>query len=433
MRKVVLGLLAIALLGIGYYFISGSDKLVAQMQASLQKELTSLQSHGFAISEHQKDKREEHFILSIKEPHSVYQYLSSHGMKVTEQTLKNLKGSSFGVDVHYLPNTTDILALDLYPHTLSKTYLANLIDPSPKVLTQIEKLIQKKALLLHISMNKLLSKFHGNIQDINETITDKTTIQLLTKNVTFEGSLNKEKLETFTQTVEKMVLKEDNITIDLTKFYANYQEKETHYMIGLLSMHNETQASVNIRGLDGISSIEKHNKLLRSHSLVSVAQIHIQTPKTSYDLNQSELNTTVDNLNIDAFNKLQHTDPKDKAKIRTLTSQILASGIAFDIHNLTTKQIEIDKQIMGSYQLKASGSVDKNLALKKLEANPWALLKAVDAEATLAISPALFSTVMDDPKLLIILMLFPPKEEKGQKVFELGYHKGKIKVNGASF
>jgi hypothetical protein len=59
-----------------------------------------------------------------------------------------------------------------------------------------------------------------------------------------------------------------------------------------------------------------------------------------------------------------------------------------------------------------------------------AAMNALSSKITLDLSKDLFELIGQDPRAMIALMMFPPKEKNGQKNYEIEVNKGELTVNG---
>ena len=103
-----------------------------------------------------------------------------------------------------------------------------------------------------------------------------------------------------------------------------------------------------------------------------------------------------------------------------------------DIHTISAQNIFYDNRKLDDFNLTAHLKVDKSLDIKKTKQNPLTALSAIDANIKLALSPALFSFISEQPKAMMMLMLFQPQDVKGKKVYSIELKAGKLTVNGMS-
>jgi len=432
------GIVAVALI---YYFTSGSTKVVEEMKRQVNHELSTLQQNGFGIESREVKKSEEHFIIDFSEPKKIATYLKYQGVQVDEKDISSLKGMKFSIDAKYLNDTYSALSVDIYPKALPLKMVEALKAEDQKMLARIKKMIADKTLLIHMDFNKLLSGFKGYIKDIDETFKDDITMHLLAKGMTFEGSLKDEKLKSLQQNVKQFSLIVDKkIDITLSNMHADYMimgtsmyDTHANYSVENFKVSAEKLFHMEILNIKGSSTTSLEKKLLKSMLHSSIESILVQEKKEKYALKQSLFDMTVKNLDIEAFEKLKTIDPEDHATLNKLTQQILSKGVAFNVSELSSKEIRINDGVMGSFNLLASGSIEKSFDITAAQQNPFVLLQALSAKTHLEASPALFSHLMQDPRAMMVMMLIPPQEKNGQKIYDLSYIKGKLTVNGMSF
>lgn len=441
MRKIGLGLIGILALAAIYYFTSGSTRVTEEMKKQVNHELTTLQQNGFGIENREVGKTQEHFILDFSEPEKIIAYLKYQGVQINTKNLSSLKGMKFAVDAKYLKDAYSALSTDISVKALPDEVVAALQKKDPGLLAHINKMIDDKSLLVHIDFNKLLNGFKGYVKDINETFTDDVPVNLLAKGMTFEGSLANEKLKTLKQHIAQLSLHADkavevvlkNLTATYTLTGVTNYDAQTTYSVKNLKAYAADDFQMEGINIKGTSTTALHNKLLKSSASSTIEKITLQEKQNRYALTETSLDVTLDNFDIEAFEKLQKTDPRDRLAINKLSEQILTQGIELNISNLSSKEVSIQHQPMGSFHLNAYGKIDSSLDLTAAQQNPLILLQALSAKTHIEASPALFSHLMQDPRAMMVMMLIPPQEKNGQKVYDLKYLKGKLTVNGVSF
>ena len=441
MKKALLGIGGIIAVALIYYFTAGSTKVVEEMKKQVNHELTTLQQNGFGIENREVGKTQEHFVLDFSEPEKITSYLKKQGVEIKVKKLSSLKGMKFAVDAKYLNDTYSALSVDITPKALPNEAVNRLQKEDPKLLARIETLIESKILLMHVDFNKLLNGFKGYVKDINETFTDDVPVNLLAQGMTFEGSLANEKLKTLKQHITQLSLHADktvevvlkNLTATYTLTGATNYDTQTTYSLEKLKAYAADDFQMEGTNIKGTSSTALHNKLLKSSANSTIEKITLQEKHKSYALTETSLDVTLDNLDIEAFEKLQKTDPQDRLAINKLSEQILTRGVELNISNLSSKEVSIQHQPMGSFHLNAYGKIDRSLDLTAAQQNPLILLQALTAKTHIEASPALFSHLMQDPRAMMVMMLIPPQEKNGKKVYDVKYLKGKLTVNGVSF
>jgi hypothetical protein len=441
MRKLGLGLIGIVVLAAIYYFTSGSTRVIEEMKKQVNRELTTLQQNGFGIAKREVKNSEEHFVLDFSEPEKIVSYLKHQGLQVNIKDLSSLKGMKFAVDAKYLNDTYSALSVDIYPKALPSKVITKLQKENATLLKHIEKRIANKALLIHVDFNKLLNGFKGYIKDIDETFKDEVMMNLLAKGMTFEGSIANEKLKEMQQHITKLSLHADkavevsltDLTVIHTLTGTTDYDTQTTYKLEKLKAYVADNFQIECTNLDGSSTTALHNKLLQSSAHSTIENILLKEKEKRYAFTETSLDVTLNNLDIEAFEKLQKIDSEDHLAINKLSEQILTQGLELNISNLSSKEVNIENQVMGNFYLNAYGKIDPSLDLTTAQQNPLILLQALSSTLHIKASPTLFTHLMQDPRAMMVMMLIPPQEKHGEKIYDVSYIKGKLTVNGISF
>ncbi len=421
-----------------YYLTAGSKQIITELKSRVNSELITLQQHGFTIKQRDIKDKEEFFVISFDNPDKITDYLNRHNANVDKEDIELLKGASIAVDTKYLNDNYSMLSFDIYPHSFPKNIVEDL---NSTIVAQIDSMIKNRTILLHIDFNKFLSEFKGYIKDIDGVIEDEILMHFISKGVTFQGELKDKKLESIEQDIKYLSLSTtEELNITLSNFNANYKttslssyNTESNYNIDKLKIYVKESLKMEALNLKGSSSTSTNNKLLKSSISARVETLLLHNNLQKYELKNMNLSANIDNIDINAFEQLQTIDTEDNESIKRLAQQIISKGIKFNISDFSSKEIYIDKSAMGSFKISFLGNIDKNFDIALAEQNPFLLLEAINSKSYISTSTELFSFIMRDPRAMIALMMFPPKEEKGQKIYEIEYNKGKLTVNGTKF
>ncbi len=440
MQKIGFGIIGLVVVAGLYYFTSGSTQITQEIKKQVNHELTTLQQNGFTVEDREIKESEEHFVLSFSEPVKIASYLKTQGIQVKAQDFSSIKGMKFAIDAKYLDDAYSALSVDIYPKKLPEKMVAELKAEEKQLLVRIEKMLADKTLLIHIDFNKLLSGFKGYVKDIDETFKDEVTMNFTAKGMKFEGDLEKEKLKSLQQNIKNISLIADkevnitlsNINVNYTLTGSSIYDTESSYKVEQFKIYASDAFNVNISNIEGSSTTGLHSKLLKSAVKNTIDKITFNEKQKKYELNKIDFNAEVNNLDIDAFEQLQTVDPEDHTAINTLIQQVLSRGVSFNISKFSSKEVKVDDRSTGNFNITASGELNKTFDLTGLKENPLALLGGLSTKTYIEASPELFSLLVQDPRAMMVLMLFPPKEKNGQKVYDIQYIKGKLTVNGTS-
>ncbi|MBA1420441.1 MAG: DUF945 family protein [Epsilonproteobacteria bacterium] len=439
MKKLGLGIIGFVLVAAIYYITSGASQLTIQMKEQVDADLATIQTQGFAVEGREMSEKKEHFVLSIEEPKKVASYLTSQGAQVSAEDIEALKGMKIGIDVAYLADAYSAASFDMYPVALPTVLTSAHMDADDKkALEQIQKMIEKKAFLVHVDVNKLGTGFKGYMKDINEVVEGTNPVTISMTSLKFNGDLENEKLKSIKQTLKNFGIhgKDDEINIQLNNLKSNYKltgdtsyDYDTGYTIEeiIFTAKNEFNLRVNHVSVDSDSKVK--NNLASITAQTKIDSIHFTDGQKTSALETLSFNMKADNFDMQAIEKLETIDPNNEKELLAVFQQLISHGIHFEIPNFSVKQIEFENQKLDGFKLTSSFEIDKSLDLSTLEQNPMAAIGAMDANLNLALSNQLFGLLAQQPQAVMAMMLFQPKDVNGQKVYKVELKGGKVTVN----
>jgi len=438
-KKLGFVLIGAVLVATIYYFTSGASQLSTQIKEQIDADLANIQTQGFAVEGREKSEKKEHFVLSVKEPKKVANYLTSQGTQVSTEDIEALKGMKIGIDVAYLADVYSAASFDMYPVALPTALTSVQMDADDKkALEQIQKMLEKKAFLVHVDVNKLGTGFKGYMKDINEVVEGTNPVTISMASFKFNGDLEKKKLKSIKQTLKNFGIhgKDDEINIQLNNLKSNYKltgdtsyDYDTGYTIEeiIFTAKNEFNLRVNHVSVDSDSKVK--NNLASITAQTKIDSIHFTDGQKTSALETLLFDMKADNFNMQAIEKLETIDPNNEKELLTVFQQLISHGIHFEIPNFSVKQIEFENKKLDGFKLTSSFEIDKSLDLSTLEQNPMAAIGAMDANLNLALSNQLFGVLAQQPQAVMAMMLFQPKDINGQKVYKVELKGGRVTVN----
>ncbi len=438
MKKSGFGLIGLILVAALYYFTAGSAQITKEMKKQVNDELTTLQQNGFGIKEREIKETEEHFVLSFDEPAKITSYLSSQGAEVMQEDILAFKGLKIGVDAKYLNDSYSALSLDIYPVGLPKSMLQEIEEEDKAAVTRIKKMMADKTLLVHLNFNKLLTGFKGHLKDINETFEEEEKITFISQDFKFEGDIENEKVKTVRQTLKLFSVEAGKeLTMKLSNLKSNYTltgpspyDSKSAYTIEKIKIQGEPEFSLDITNLNvnALSSVK--NDLLKSSIISKADEIKMTEAQKKYKMNDILFDFKLDNLDIVSFEALQGVDVNDEKTINTLSQKILSKGITMNIPKFSVKKIAENGKTMDGFTLSSSLAIDKSFDINAVSQDPLAALNALSSKTNISVSSDLFALIAQEPRAMMVLMLMPPVEKEGKKIYEIEFVKGKLTVNG---
>jgi len=442
MKKLSLGIITLLIAGTIYYFTSGSEQITAEIKKQLNNELTSIQKEGFSVQNREIKEVSEHFILSFDDPKKIAQFFSRQGLHINANDTEILKGLRVGIDIKYLADTYSSVAFDMYPVALPSVIISSATsNKDKKILSQVEKMLEKKTFLMHIAINKLGNGFKGHMSDIDEILNTEQTIKLNMKGLTFSGNITNNSISSVEQqlialslhVVDKMQLSFTGVKSDYLITGKTPYNYTTKYDIDKIHINVADKFNLLFEKLL-INSVSLVKDGLASGSLISsLDKINMTNKAENYVLNTFTFESNAEGLDISAFKKLQEIDVNNKKEVNKLLQEMLSKGVSFEIPKCSIVSMESEGKKIDGFNITAKVALDKSFDVMALDTNPLSTLSAIDANLSITLSKELFGEITKIPQAMMALMLFQPKDVNGQKVYKLELEKGKITVNGRPF
>jgi hypothetical protein len=438
LKKLGIAILSIVIIASIYYFNTGSEQLRLEMKAQVDKELSSLQTEGFSVQNRKISEKKEYFVLSFDEPEKISNFLTQKGTKVNAQDIEALKGLQVGVDVSYLADAYSAMSFDMYPVTLPSILTnAALNDEDKKVLTQLEQMMEKKALLVHLSIDKFGTGFKGHVKDIDESLQGKDKVHFTSTGLAFSGDIKENKIATMQQALKdvsidvenELNMKISNLTSTYTMTGKSAYDYQTNYNVEKVIVEGKTVFTILVNNLDVTSE---------SMTKDGLATGSVQTKADKVDISQDQQHSILETLLFDmkasnfdmkAFEQLEKIDVNNEQELYAVLQQLIAQGIQLDISNFSIAKITTDGLTMDGFSMNTSFKIDKSLDITALQQNPMLAINAINANLDIALSQGLFSLVAQHPQAVMAMMLFQPKDVNNQKVYNIELQNGSLKVN----
>jgi len=442
MKKLGFGLIGLVAIAVIYYLTAGSAQITENAKQQLNHELSILQQSGFSLKERKSVSKQDHFIISFDEPKKITQYLKAKATETTLEDVKALQGLQIGIDAKYLADSYSALSLDLYPVALPKSMLEDLGEEDKKLIEHIKTMLKKKAFLVHIDFNKILSAFKGYLKDIHETIENKgKKVTVTATEMTFKGNIKEEKIHDFSQKIGLISLDAGKeLQAKITHIDGNYvmtgktpYDITSRYHIEAIIIKEEPTLSFSVKDIDNETKNTLHNGLLKSLITTKIKLVEIKEEQKKNTIKNIVLDFTVDNLDIISLEALQKTDPKNETRIQQLTQQIFSKGITLTLPEFSAEKIVDNGTEMRGFDMNGSIVIDKSFSMAAVSQNPFAVLEALHIKTHINISDELYALAVQDPRAMIMMMMVPPATQKNNKVYDISFSQGKLIVNGTSF
>ena len=443
MKKIATSLIALLLAFTIYYLTIGSDKLVKEMKAQVNTEINRVAKNGFSIQNREIKPKEEHMELNFNDPKKIVTFFKTQGSEVTLEDAKALKGLKIGLDIKYLNDSYSAVSVDAYPLNLpsSLTKVENMSENDKKFIQQLNAMLKRKDLLLHVDFNKLLSSFKGYVKDINQTLTLDKQVKITLKGSTFKGTLEKDRIHTVTQKIKSMSI---GLGEELTAFLSNMQSTYTltgqtlydsnyQYQIEKIDVktkHAQNNFTLHIENMAGKNIVAVKQNLASDKIRTTVDSIEIADNMKKSKLSGITFSFNISSLDMNILKELETLDASSKDERKRLLQGLISKGVTIEVPLFEVKKIVYLKKNIDGFSLVSTFGIDKNANIVAIQANPFSMLGAVNAKTKIILSDTLFALIAQQPRVMMLAMLIQPKVVNGKKIYEIELKKGKLTVNG---
>jgi hypothetical protein len=430
MKKLLFGLGALLLIAVIYYFTMGSAQITEEIKTQVNTQLTALKKQGFSIEDRKIEDKKEHFVISFDDTKKISTFLYQKGIQITADDALLLKGLKIGVDAYYLPDTYSSVSFDIYPVALPEI-LSSTTNKDEK------KMLDQKTILAHIDINKLGDGFKGHMKDINTTIKSDFDISILLKNLHFKGDIKDNSIYSLKQDLEKFSISaSDEMKITLSNVKSDYKvtgktlyDYANHYKVANMLLVIDG-IDITIKEINALSTSTVTNDTASGTIKTTFKQMHIADETEPYSLENFNFEMKASNVDVTAMDTMQKADLSDEKVMNDILKQLFSKGVHFEISDLSLESIESNEAKIDGFVLTADAKLDKNFDILSLETDPMSLIGAVDANLKFVFSPELYELIVKQPQVMMALMMFPPKDKNGKKVYTLKLKDGEAKVNG---
>jgi len=443
MKKLGLGIIGVIVIAILYYFTVGSSQITEEMKMRVNTELNMIEQNGFTVDEREVKPKNEHFILTFDDPEKIVKFFKQQGTEMALEDAEALKGLQIGVDLQYLNDTYSALSVDMYPLNLPSSITnAQDIDASDKALIkQLNDMLSRKALLVHVDFNKVLSSFKGYVKDIHETFKVETVAKIDLEGTTFEGTIKEDRITTLIQNIKNIQVKSgDELDIVLRKLNSSYTltgssiyDSTYTYTIDSVTVAGKKESntfSLSVHSIEGENQTAVENNLASNKIKLHIADIEMIDNTEKTKLMDTVFTFNVGNLDMNILKKLEELDINNEAEANRLVQALISKGITMEIPSFEVKKLEYQGKEIDGFSLTSSFHVNKSANLAAIQANPFAALNAVNTKTKIILSDALFTLIAQQPKAMMLAMIIQPQVVNGKKVYELELKDGKLTVNG---
>lgn len=422
-----------------YYFTAGKTKAIEEMHSEVHQQLSVMAQQGFKVASTRKAKDQEHIELLFDDPQKVAAFFQTQGILITPADTSMLHGLKIAVDLHYLPDTAHAVAADIYPVTLPRSLTENAKDDQEKkLIAQLQEMLKRKVILLHLNVSKTGSRFNGSMKDINETLQTQKAMQITMQGFTFDGDMGQGRLKEMRENLKQLSIQDsEGLKMTMEGVHTNYimtgktpYDYTLDYTIEKMAIAKKQKLKMQMHDIRVDSLSHNQNGLLYTEAKAVAKTLSITAQNRTVALENILLEIKADHLDIQALEILQNTPKTNQDTIDKALKQLLSKGVVFEIANFSIARIRKENQTLQGLTMHAKFKIDKGFDPAAARRSPLAVLDKISAQMDLALSNDLFAMLAGQPQAMMMLMLFPPQDLNGKKHYTIKLQKGTVTLNG---
>jgi hypothetical protein len=100
------------------------------------------------------------------------------------------------------------------------------------------------------------------------------------------------------------------------------------------------------------------------------------------------------------------------------------------ISDLSSQNVVLRGKEVGGFNLNADLNIDQSLDIRHFDLRPKHAAKKMNGNIHVSISQEILRMLKEDPEFMILYMMYRPKRELGQRIYDINIGNGEIKING---
>jgi hypothetical protein len=454
MPKRIFLITAMVLVLLGALPLIGNMSVTALIDAQLE----TLTKNGVEVSAADDESSyllsKMHYRFRLEDKEKLNQYLQTLSTTQLPSYLYALLDSvELAADVSYsnLPFQDDV-TLELYPVSLLKGPKEKLGRSDPKLLASLEKMIAEKTLLYHLNYNTAAQSFNGYLKDINDAVAfeDGTTAEISLQSVTFRGNGSLVAPQESAVAIKEARSRFDHpekgtmrFVLESFRYENSLGAKESYeatYTLQNASLFYEEQNATFDWRADGVelfTTTEAEEGRISGASDFRGAKMRVGDENGSLTMQNIALKVSAEGVDEDAYKALEEVSRRSRGTMADLIDfmasleALFAKGFSLAVERFSAESLSInDAPPMNGFEHTLQMVVRPDgAALQKLGDDPEALLKDIDANATLRFSDDLYAYLRESG--LVHGIDAYARDDGDSTVFDITLGRDGVVINGS--
>jgi hypothetical protein len=396
-----------------------------------------------------------HFEFVLQDSDAFVEYLNKYSnQQISPYVDAMLNGVVIGADIEYSNlSFAKAIEVEIYPLSLPTDMKDEMRKEDLAFATYLEKFLESKGVLYHISYNILNSKFKGYIQDI-ETSYDfnkelKVDFKLNGATFSGEGELIapkeiKSKIKSFHVNI---INKDKKLNINLAKLSSksefdsknSYETDMKLKSFEMLLRGTQNDANITMDDVELSASSDDTKEKSKLETQVSVKEFRVDSKELSLEMKKFAFELKIKDLDKEKYEVFRsiasRNDMANSLKyqkdVQNSLLQLIEKGLTINMKEFSVKEVIVnDIGNIKGFDVKTEIIIKEDATLgQKIAMSPLMAIGNLEVHLKMKIDKKMYSYIMQNPGMMMQLNSYA-KEDANNVIFNIDFVDSKVTVNG---
>jgi len=396
-----------------------------------------------------------HFEFVLEDSDAFVEYLNKYSnQQISPYVDAMLNGVVIGADIEYSNlSFAKAIEVEIYPLSLPTDMKDEMRKEDLAFATYLEKFLESKGVLYHISYNILNSKFKGYIQDI-ETSYDfnkelKVDFKLNGATFSGEGELIapkeiKSKIKSFHVNI---INKDKKLNINLAKLSSksefdsknSYETDMKLKSFEMLLRGTQNDANITMDDVELSASSDDTKEKSKLETQVSVKEFRVDSKELSLEMKKFAFELKIKDLDKEKYEVFRsiasRNDMANSLKyqkdVQNSLLQLIEKGLTINMKEFSVKEVIVnDIGNIKGFDVKTEIIIKEDATLgQKIAMSPLMAIGNLEVHLKMKIDKKMYSYIMQNPGMMMQLNSYA-KEDANNVIFNIDFVDSKVTVNG---
>jgi len=396
-----------------------------------------------------------HFEFVLQDSDAFVEYLNKYSnQQISPYVDAMLNGVVIGADIEYSNlSFAKAIEVEIYPLSLPTDMKDEMRKEDLAFATYLEKFLESKGVLYHISYNILNSKFKGYIQDI-ETSYDfnkelKVDFKLNGATFSGEGELIapkeiKSKIKSFHVNI---INKDKKLNINLAKLSSksefdsknSYETDMKLKSFEMLLRGTQNDANITMDDVELSAGSDDTKEKSKLETQVSVKEFRVDSKELSLEMKKFAFELKIKDLDKEKYEVFRsiasRNDMANSLKyqkdVQNSLLQLIEKGLTINMKEFSVKEVIVnDIGNIKGFDVKTEIIIKEDATLgQKIAMSPLMAIGNLEVHLKMKIDKKMYSYIMQNPGMMMQLNSYA-KEDANNVIFNIDFVDSKVTVNG---